>query len=363
MKINVCRANSAQYKALRFGKGLLASTALATFLGLLMTQALWAEDNLQIASLGDCELDSGDKILDCQLAYRTAGKINADGSNVIVFPTWFTGNSKNLLDFAYVGSGKIADTDHYFVVIIDAFGNGLSSSPSNSQRQPDSSFPAISIRDMVTAQYRLLNEHLNINHVHAVIGASMGGMQAFEWAVSYPAFMDYVVPIEGTPWQSAYDLMLWNAQLDAIDLATKDQDSMQKSIQLLTALDGLTLWTPGFFNNMVSREKFDDFMLGFSSGIKAENLLDRRSQTVAMIQHDISAPFKEFESRAAEIITAKILIVVFDSDHMVTPGASLELAKRVGAETLLIETTCGHMAPNPDCDQPEVAAAVNEFIK
>ena len=66
------------------------------------------------------------------------------------------------------------------MIFVDAFGNGVSSSPSNSETQPGSRFPTITIRDMVRQQHRFLTEVLGIEHLLAVTGISMGGMQSFE---------------------------------------------------------------------------------------------------------------------------------------------------------------------------------------
>jgi homoserine O-acetyltransferase len=77
------------------------------------------------------------------------------------------------------------------------------------------SFPKFTLRDSVNSQYHLLTSVLKINHVKAVVGVSMGGMQTFQWLV-YPDFMDLGVPVVGSPRLAAYDLLLWQAQIDAI---------------------------------------------------------------------------------------------------------------------------------------------------
>ena len=91
------------------------------------------------------------------------------------------------------------DPDKYFIVATDMFQNGLSSSPSNTPPPFDGPhFPAISIRDNVTAGYRLLTEEFGLTHIKAVIGFSMGAQQAFQWAVSHPDFMDKAIGIAGS---------------------------------------------------------------------------------------------------------------------------------------------------------------------
>jgi len=145
----------------------------------------------QVALIGDLILASGETLLDCRIGYRTFGTLTADRSNIVVMLTWFTGTTGDLSEL--VGPGRLVDSSSYYVIAIDALGNGVSSSPSNSTRQPRMHFPKVSVADMVRSQYELLTRVLLIDHVKAVVGASMGGMQAFEWQVAYPSFMDKTV--------------------------------------------------------------------------------------------------------------------------------------------------------------------------
>ena len=93
---------------------------------------VFAQDGqLQFASLGDFKLTSGDVIRDCRVGYRTYGHLNAEKSNAILFPTWASGTSEQLKD--QTAPGKLADSSKYFVVLVDALANGVSSSPSNSR--------------------------------------------------------------------------------------------------------------------------------------------------------------------------------------------------------------------------------------
>src|SRR5438552_19209223 len=150
--------------------------------------------------IGDLTLESGEVIKDFAISYVTHGTLNVQKSNAILMVTAISGNHHRL-DFL-IGPGKALDPTKYFIVATDAIGNGLTTSPSNSQAQPRMKFPRFLIRDMVASQYRLLTEHLGIAHVVAVVGPSMGGMQVLQWGVSHPDFMDSLVamvPLARTP--------------------------------------------------------------------------------------------------------------------------------------------------------------------
>jgi len=166
--------------------------------------------------VGDLKLESGETIKDFQITYVTHGTLNAQKSNAILMVTAISGNHHRL-DFL-IGPGKALDPTKYFIVATDAIGNGLTSSPSKSQAQPRMSFPRFAIRDMVTSQHKLMTEHLKIPHVLAVVGPSMGGMQALQWGVSHPDFMDSLValvPLAKTP---AWSVVVMDASRKAIML-------------------------------------------------------------------------------------------------------------------------------------------------
>ncbi|MEK7753536.1 MAG: alpha/beta fold hydrolase, partial [Acidobacteriota bacterium] len=147
--------------------------------------ALAADGEQKFFAIGEFQLESGAAIRECRIGYRTYGALNADKSNAVLFPAWFTGTSKVPEQYFGTGPAKMIDTSKYFVVAVDALANGVSSSPSNSASQPRLAFPKITIRDMVNSQRRLITEVFGIKQLHAVVGISMGGMQAFQWAVSY----------------------------------------------------------------------------------------------------------------------------------------------------------------------------------
>ncbi len=156
-------------------------------------------------SAGKLKLEGGESIEDFELSYVTHGKLSEAADNAILVAASLSGNHHRL-DFL-IGEGKALDPERYFIVCVDPIGNGMSSSPSNSEKQPGMRFPRFAIRDMVQSQHRLLTEELGVASLLAVVGASMGGMQALQFAVSHPDFMRTVVAMtpmaRAAPWSVA----------------------------------------------------------------------------------------------------------------------------------------------------------------
>ena len=153
------------------------------FLLIVISGIVYGQGTQKFADLGDFTLGSGQVIRDCKLGYRTFGTLNEEKTNAILIPTWFTGKTKDFIDRNLIGRGKMFDDSYFYLIAVDAFGNGVSSSPSNSTTQPGDAFPEFTITDMVNAQYTLLTEKIDLTHLNAVMGVSMGGMQTFQWMV------------------------------------------------------------------------------------------------------------------------------------------------------------------------------------
>lgn len=339
-------------KPLRFGLTIL-----------LFSLAAFAQDGQQqFASLGDLKLESGETIRDCRLGYRTFGQLNSDKSNAILFPTWFTGTTAQLVPL--VGPGKIVDSSKYYVILVDALGDGVSTSPSNSSAQPHMKFPKFGIRDMVNSQHQMLTGTMRINHLKAVMGISMGGMQTFQWIVSYPDFMDKAIPIVGSPRLAPFDLLLWQTENDAImgDPLWKNGDySDQPALTLLSGIEGLAIETPDKFNQDTTREKLPEWFAQTKKDVAEFDANNHIRQSQAMMAHDVSATFGGSMDRAAAAVNAKVLVVVSQTDHMVTPGPALEFAKLLHSEVLELQDNCGHLAP--DCETGKVGAAIAGFLE
>ena len=131
------------------------------------------------------------------VSYGTYGRLNARKDNVILLPSSYMADHHD--NDWLIGPGLALDTTRYFLVATELFGNGHSSSPSNTpEPHHGPRFPRATIRDNVEAVHRLLVDSLHVTHLAAVIGFSMGAEQAFQWAVSYPGFSDRIVALAGT---------------------------------------------------------------------------------------------------------------------------------------------------------------------
>ncbi len=316
----------------------------------------------QFASLGDFKLESGEVIRDCRLGYRTFGQLNADKSNVVVFPTWANGTTAQM--DGQFGPGRLLDTSKYYAIAVDALGNGVSSSPSNSSLQPRMKFPKFTMRDMVNSQHQLLTEVLHLDHVRAVMGASMGGMQTFQWMVSYPGFMDIAIPIVGSPRLAAFDLLFWQTGNDAImsDPGWNNGDyKEQPAATLQGELSYLVATTPERFNETTARDKVTEAIAKGKTGAAGSDANNHIRQAEAMMGLDVSSPFGGSMERAAAAVKARVLVIVSATDHTVTPGPALDFARLIHAEVLELHNSCGHHAP--ECDSGKVSSLVASFLE
>ena len=150
-------------------------------------------------------LQSGAILKNAQLAYATYGTLNAAADNAVLLPTFYTGT--HVRNEALFGPGRAIDPARHFVVSINLFGNGYSSSPSNSTAPQDGPrFPQVTLFDNVACQHRLLTERLGVRRIALVLGWSMAAMQAYQWAAQYPDMVEAILPYCGAARCSPHQL-------------------------------------------------------------------------------------------------------------------------------------------------------------
>ena len=170
----------------------------------------------ELHGIGDFDLEEGGTIPDLQLAVATYGTLNDARDNAILIPTWFSGTHQTW-ELVYIGEGRALDPAQWFIVVVNQIGNGLSSSPHNTDGAVAmSKFPHVTIGDDVRAQETLLREVFGILRLALVVGGSMGAQQTYEWAVRFPDKVLRAAPIAGTAQNTPHDFLFTKALMEAI---------------------------------------------------------------------------------------------------------------------------------------------------
>lgn len=151
---------------------------------------------------------SGEVLDGVRIHYTTLGRPRRDAAgtvrNAVLILHGTGGTGRGFLSATYggelFGPGKLLDTASYYVILPDNIGHGGSSKPSDGLHMR---FPHYGYADMVALQYRLLTEHLGVNHLRLIMGTSMGCMHAWVWGYTYPAFADGLAPMACVPAQIA----------------------------------------------------------------------------------------------------------------------------------------------------------------
>lgn len=165
--------------------------------------------------IANMKTESGTILPQARVVYATYGHLNAAGDNAVLLPSHYMANWHGYEWL--IGPDKALDPSKLFLVATELFGNGRSSSPSNTPEPfHGPRFPIMTIRDNVEAVHRLLTEELNVTHLRALVGFSMGAEQAFQWAVSYPAFSDRIVATSGTAKCYPHGVVRLEGEIDAI---------------------------------------------------------------------------------------------------------------------------------------------------
>jgi homoserine O-acetyltransferase len=317
----------------------------------------FAENIQQFGSVGDLKLQSGKILHDCKIGYRTFGALNNEKSNAILYPTWFAGVSKDVIGL--LGADKLIDTTHYFIIVVDALGNGVSTSPTNySDEIP---FPQITIRDMVESGYKLVKNILNINHLFAVIGGSMGSMQAFEFVVAYPDFIDKAIPYSASPKITSNEKIIFSLMKEIITSGKKYGEDENEIMKKLNIVIQLLARTPANINRNYPVDKFSEIEKKFGRTSPIFTTACYLTQIDAMFAHDITRNFNSSFTETAKHIKAKLFIIVSETDLLLNPKPALEIAASAKAKTLVLKNDCGHLAVS--CEMDLCRTEIQKFLE
>jgi homoserine O-acetyltransferase len=278
------------------------------------------------------------------------------------------GGNHHRIDYL-IGPGRALDPSKYFIIATDAIGNGLTTSPSNSTAQPRMQFPRFNIRDMVSSQQRLVTEKFGITKLVTVIGASMGGMQALQWAVSHPQMMDSIVPIiplGRTPaWTTGVLEML--RQSITADPKFKNgnyakEEPPEQGMRLWAGwLSGVIVRTPAYQEALFPHNQDAvNYLKGVAEGWRRMDAVDWIYQSWAYDQHNIgTTPGMNGDyHKALTSIRAKTLILAGTGDLLNPEYEAKEAAQYIpDVRYLAINATrpMGHLSG------AGVSAAENEM--
>ncbi|MGH2948089.1 MAG: alpha/beta fold hydrolase [Solirubrobacteraceae bacterium] len=311
----------------------------------------------EIFDLGDVVLQGGATLRDAKLAYKTYGELNADKTNAIVYPTWYSGRHWD--NEWLIGEGMALDPANYFIIVPNMLGNGLSSSPSNTPPPYDKArFPNVTFYDQVKTQHKLVTEKFGIETLALVTGWSMGAGQTYQWAVSFPDMVQRACPFCGSSKTSEHNIVF----LEGVKAALTADDAFkggwydEKPVKGLRAAARVYAgwgFSQAFYWDRVYAEMgysdLEDFLVAFWEGF----FLDRRdpNNLLTMLwtwqNGDIGATpgFDGDHVTALKAIKAKTIALPAQKDLYFPPeDEEYAVSHMSNAELRVIPGVWGHFA-------------------
>ncbi len=325
-------------------------------------------------TLTNFKTESGVVLPKALVGYGTYGHLNAKRDNAVLLPSHYMAGHHGYEWL--IGPGKCLDTTKLFLVTTELFGNGHSSSPSNTPEPfHGPRFPVMTIRDNVAAVHELLTKELKITHLQALIGFSMGAEQAFQWAVSYPTFADRIVATSGTAKNYPHGVVRLEGQIAALtaDAAFKNGDYTTPPTKGIEAF--ATVWTAWLFSqewwrkelwrseekpNTTFEQVLNNYRTHFIPGADANDLI---LQMRTWEHHDVGTTpgFDGDVEKALRSIKVPLLYMPSETDLYFPVGdARYEAAFIPGVQLLPIPSLWGHTAGA--ASNPADAKFLNENI-
>ena len=327
-----------------------------------------------IFEAGDVVLQSGLTYRNARLAYKTHGTLNAAKSNAIVYPTSY-GAQHYDLEWA-VAPGKALDPTRYFIVIVNKFGNGLSSSPSNTPPPFDRGrYPHFTMTDNVRVQQRLLQEVFGIERVRLVYGFSMGAQQAFHWGALFPDRVERIAPICGSAKTSPHNFVFLEGVKAALTADPAWQDGWfatppTRGFQAMGRVYAGWGLSQAFYREEVWKtlgfSSLEDFLVGsWEANFRRRDPNDLLAMLWTWQHADISANelYDGDLDKALGAITAKAIVMPCETDlYFTVEDNRREVARMPNAELRPIPSIWGHRAGNPAAN-PEDAKFIDDAVK
>jgi homoserine O-acetyltransferase len=307
------------------------------------------EAELRGFDAGSVKLRSGEVLPEARLAYTVHGTLNEAGDNAILLPTFYGGTHD---DVTYlIGPGRALDPSRYCIVVPNLFGNGISSSPSTT----GSDFPLVTIFDNVMVQHRLVGQELGITTFELVIGFSMGGQQAYEWACRFPSMVRRVAVLCSAARTAPHTWVF----LEGLKAALGTGGSLAPGSEAATAGKRAMsrVWAGWGLSQAWYRERryLQDGHRSLEEYLQAEweadfadsDPRDLMSMIATWQAHDVGGPHGSDHDYAAAMaaITASCLIMPSSTDLYFPPEDSGDEAALISdARLAVIESVFGHAA-------------------
>ena len=327
-------------------------------------------------SIDRFQLQSGLELPRARLAYKTYGKLNASANNVVVLPTFYTGS--HIRNEGFFGPGRAIDPDRHFIVSVNLFGNGISSSPDNTPAPYDAAgFPDITLYDNINAQHTLLTRDLGIEKIALVAGWSMAGCQSFQWAAQYPDMVDAILPFCSSAKTSIHNYVF----LEGVKAALQADGEFKGGNYQLPPKAGLKAFgrvyagwafSQTFYRQQLYRnlgfETAEDLLVDWETdhlNWDANNLLCKLKTWQMGDISDNSLYNRNFK-QALSSIKARTIIIYCDNDLYFRPEDNEIEAKEIPrAQHRVFKSSWGHCVASPgNC--PEFAdfldSAITELI-
>lgn len=315
----------------------------------------------QYYKIKDFKFKSGEVLPELKVEYTTFGTKKTDDSgnitNGILYLHGWSGDYssvKRINDI--VGSGNVIDTDKYYLICPTALGSPGSSSPSTSCL--GSEFPKYTVEDMINVQYIFLAQALNIKHLKGIIGTSMGGFQTLQWAINYPDFMDFIVPLTTSSNVKGQNYAIFNLMNTYVknDPEYKNGDYiLNPKIGPQNALMLLYLFgfSPEYYKNSSNEEILESLHEMKLEGTETDaNDIIWRNE--ASISYDVSDDLSK--------IKAKALVIGINQDQYFPPDIDvMPLSKSIkGSKLFIYDSILGHLGSS---EIKKVEEIIRDFLR
>ncbi|SVB61968.1 uncharacterized protein METZ01_LOCUS214822, partial [marine metagenome] len=326
-----------------------------------MKQAGAFVSNHKTFLLGNIELQSGVVLPGAKLTYQTYGELNAARDNVIVLPTFFTGTHRR--NEGFFGPGRAMDPARHFIVSVDMFGNGYSSSPSNTPAPFDGPrFPNVSLYDNIACQHRLLTEKLDVRSIALVAGWSMAGCQSYQWAAQYPDMVRAIVPFCASAKTSAHNIVFLEGvkaalQADAAWNGGNYDKQPEQGLRAFGRVYAGWAFSQSFYRNGLYRElcfeTVEDLLLDWEEDHLNWDANDLLAKLWTWQNGDISANdlYGGNIEAALGAIKARTILIPCTNDLYFPPEDNvIEFGFLANAELKPYDSPWGHCVANPGND-------------